>query len=403
MSLARLLTCVLGVYATFLLWAIAQERLSAPFPAKTHPHTPARLPSTLFINACQSLSSCLGALIYLLIKRRSDGAGGGAGLWSLVGWDQVFPQRTIKSAAQKNGNAHVAQAAPQKSLLSLLLQVSAFQTCASPIGFASLKYISYPMMVLAKSCKLIPVLLLNVILYRRKFKPYKYVVVALVSAGIALFMYNGSEGGAGKRQDRGSLVGMSLLGVNLIIDGLTNSTQDQLFTLHPRFKGQQLMFNMSLLSLCMTLPFLVLPPHTVALLSTILPSPLHALVADPVSHHATESLAAPLFQSLQFLHEHPTALLPLFAYALLGGLGQLFIFETISHFGSLTLVMVTVTRKLVTMLLSVVVFGHRLRAGQWVGVAVVFLGIGVEAGMKRREIINKRIMEERQKSKLKAL
>lgn len=171
---------------------------------------------------------------------------------------------------------------------------------------------------------------------------------------------------------------------SLIIDGLTNSTQDQLFTLHPRFKGQQLMFNMSLLSLCMTLPFLVLPPHTVALLSTILPSPLHALVADPVSHHATESLAAPLFQSLQFLHEHPTALLPLFAYALLGGLGQLFIFETISHFGSLTLVMVTVTRKLVTMLLSVVVFGHRLRAGQWVGVAVVFLGIGVEAGMKRR-------------------
>ena len=46
--------------------------------------------------------------------------------------------------------------------------------------------------------------------------------------------------------------------------------------------------------------------------------------------------------------------------------------------------MVTVTRKLVTMLLSVVVFGHRLRGGQWVGVGVVFMGIGIEAGMKRR-------------------
>lgn len=103
-----------------------------------------------------------------------------------------------------------------------------------------------------------------------------------------------------------------------------------------------------------------------------------------MGHHATEALASPVVQSLQFLHEHPDAVLPLLAYALLGGLGQLFIFETISHFGSLTLVMVTVTRKLVTMLLSVVVFGHRLRAGQWFGVAVVFLGIGVEAGMKRR-------------------
>jgi hypothetical protein len=65
-----------------------------------------------------------------------------------------------------------------------------------------------------QSCKLIPVLLLNVILYRRKFKPYKYAVVALVSAGIALFMYNGSKsGGGGKGQDRGSVVGLSLLGV----------------------------------------------------------------------------------------------------------------------------------------------------------------------------------------------
>lgn len=80
---------------------------------------------------------------------------------------------------------------------------------------------------------------------------------------------------------------------------------------------------------------------------------------------------------------------PILAYALLGGLGQLFIFETIQHFGSLTLVMVTVTRKLFTMLLSVVVFNHTLSAGQWTGVAVVFGGIGVEAGMKRREMLRR--------------
>jgi UDP-galactose transporter B1 len=77
------------------------------------------------------------------------------------------------------------------------------------------------------------------------------------------------------------------------------------------------------------------------------------------------------------------------AYALLGGLGQLFIFETIQHFGSLTLVMVTVTRKLFTMLLSVVVFEHELTPGQWAGVGVVFAGIGVEAGIKRRDVMRR--------------
>ena len=51
--------------------------------------------------------------------------------------------------------------------------------------------------------------------------------------------------------------------------------------------------------------------------------------------------------------------------------------------------MVTVTRKLFTMLLSVVVFEHRLAWGQWVGVGVVFLGIGVEAGIKRLDVMRK--------------
>lgn len=53
------------------------------------------------------------------------------------------------------------------------------------------------------------------------------------------------------------------------------------------------------------------------------------------------------------------------------------------------LVMVTVTRKLFTMLLSVVVFEHRLTKGQWLGVGVVFAGIGVEAGMKRKDVMKK--------------
>ena len=54
-------------------------------------------------------------------------------------------------------------------------------------------------------------LLLNIILYRRRFKPYKYAVVALVSAGIALFMYNGGKGGG--KASKGSSIGLALLGV----------------------------------------------------------------------------------------------------------------------------------------------------------------------------------------------
>jgi len=48
-------------------------------------------------------------------------------------------------------------------------------------------------------------------------------------------------------------------------------------------------------------------------------------------------------------------------------------------------VTVTVTRKMLTMMLSVLWFGHRLSGMQWVGVGLVFGGVGAEGVIQRRE------------------
>lgn len=42
-----------------------------------------------------------------------------------------------------------------------------------------------------------------------------------------------------------------------------------------------------------------------------------------------------------------------------------------------------------TMILSVIAFGHRLTNMQWVGVGLVFGGIGIEAAIARKEKITK--------------
>lgn len=42
-----------------------------------------------------------------------------------------------------------------------------------------------------------------------------------------------------------------------------------------------------------------------------------------------------------------------------------------------------------TMILSVVAFGHRLTQMQWLGVTLVFGGIGVEAAIARKEKMDK--------------
>lgn len=58
---------------------------------------------------------------------------------------------------------------------------------------------------------------------------------------------------------------------------------------------------------------------------------------------------------------------------------------TLSIFGSLLLVTVTVTRKMLTMIISVLWFGHSLNGMQWLGVGLVFGGIGIESELGKRE------------------
>ena len=85
------------------------------------------------------------------------------------------------------------------------------------------------------------------------------------------------------------------------------------------------------------------------------------------------------------------------AFALTSAAGQMFIYYTVRHYGSLVCTMITTTRKFFTILvrcrasagsaterapparqLSVFWFGHKLSVVQWVAVAVVFLGIAID-------------------------
>lgn len=55
-----------------------------------------------------------------------------------------------------------ADAKNRRELMKSYVKVAMLNTSAGPFGFASLRFISYPTMVLGKSCKLVPVLFMNV-------------------------------------------------------------------------------------------------------------------------------------------------------------------------------------------------------------------------------------------------
>src|SRR5271156_1480716 len=71
-------------------------------------------------------------------------------------------------------------------------------SAGSWFGYRSLRWVDYPTMVLAKSSKLLPVMFLHLVLYRRRFPGYKYLVVSLVTSGVGLFtLFHPVEGSSG--------------------------------------------------------------------------------------------------------------------------------------------------------------------------------------------------------------
>lgn len=68
---------------------------------------------------------------------------------------------------------------------------------ASPIGYLSLRDISYPLLILVKNCKLLPVMLVGAIINGVRYKPYEYAAVAFISGGVMLFMVKGPQANGG--------------------------------------------------------------------------------------------------------------------------------------------------------------------------------------------------------------
>ena len=286
---------------------------------------------------------------------------------------------------------------PNRQIMWPLLLVAFTNALAAPFGYAALAHIDYITFILAKSCKLLPVMFLHITVFRKRYPLYKYLVVAAVTLGVAVFTLHS---GAGHKKAKfashsgQTAWGMLLLGINLLFDGLTNSTQDYIFQTFQPYTGPQMMSANNLLSSFITGSYLLLSPWLVH-------TPFGAWMGMDVSGSAGE-----LASALDFLGRHPAVWKDVLGFALCGCIGQVFICEspptplifhsfkpiltpgpvhTLSTFSSVLLVTVTVTRKMFTMILSVVAFGHRLSQMQWLGVGLVFGGIGVEAQIARSE------------------
>lgn len=323
---ATLVVCVAGLYGSFLTWSVLQERINTKPYGLDSDGFPEFFRAPLVVNTVQALCA------------------------AVVGW--IYSRTTGNSPW-----AGFRGSSDNRSLYMVFL-ISVSSSLSAPIGYQSLKHVDYLAYLLAKSCKLIPVMLVHTVFYRTIFPGYKYAVAVLVTAGVLVFTMGHSGAGKTTINDGNTGLGLVQLAASMLLDGWTNSLQDQLFRNlakngSKRLTGASLMCVLNAFVCALTLAYTVL------------------------FRYETE-----VAYTMDFVQRYPQALLNVVAFSVFGAAGQVFVFIILEKFGSLVLVTATVTRKMLSMILSVVLFGHRLSVMQWAGVGLVFGGIGYEATLK---------------------
>ncbi|KAJ8773741.1 hypothetical protein K2173_006391 [Erythroxylum novogranatense] len=308
--------CVAGIWSAYIYQGVLQETLST----KRFGADGKRFEHLAFLNLAQNVVCLIWSYIMIKIWSRSSTSGSGAPWW------------TYWSAGITN-------------------------TIGPAMGIEALKYISYPAQVLAKSSKMIPVMLMGTLVYGIRYSLNEYICTFLVAGGVSTFaLSKTSSKTMSKLAHPNAPLGYGLCFLNLAFDGFTNATQDSLTTRYPKTSAWDIMLGMNLWGTIYNMIYMFGLPQGFG------------------------------YEAVEFCKQHPEAAWDIFLFCLCGAVGQNFIFLTISRFGSLTNTTITTTRKFVSIVVSSLLSGNPLSTKQWGCVAMVFSGLSYQIYLKWRKL-----------------
>lgn len=276
-SQTHFLACVGGIYASFLLWGWLQERLTKV----EYGEDGERFTFISFLNLVQYSFACVAARFAIWSGLAKTSA-------TVSGWELHAP----------------------------FTRIAATNTLGSLIGYASLNYISFPLHILAKSCKLVPVMAMGFLMNGKRYSAVEIGAVFCITVGLCIFAGSKAPSGKGGHDDSqtSEVFGIFLVFCNLSLDGITNATQDRMNQLyHPT--PHEFMWILNFWSVLLLLPcaFFRLPA-------------------------AAESWGLPIegsgWAAIDFLQRQPEALWDMLLFCAAGAVGQNFIFMSLQRYGA---------------------------------------------------------------------
>jgi len=220
------------------------------------------------------------------------------------------------------------------------LAISFSSVYASTCQYEALKYVSFPVQMLGKSFKMMPVMLWGIAVSGKRYGLTDWLIAATVTGGVTEFLLTGpisSTSGEGS-----SLYGLLLLGVFLLLDGFTSTFQEKLFKEHVTSKYNQMLY--------------------INLGSCVISS-LTLLISGRMRH------------AVGFTLGHPAFLWDAITLSASAVGGQWFIYSQVKEFGALVFAATMNVRQVVSILISYARYGHSITGLQILGLSAVFAGL----------------------------
>merc|ERR1719168_520460 len=217
------------------------------------------------------------------------------------------------------------------------LAISFSNVYASTCQYEALKYVSFPVQMLGKCFKMMPVMLWGMAVSGKRFSVTDWMIAFAVTGGVVEFLMTGP---ISSHSDQGSSTyGLMLLAGFLALDGFTSTFQEKLFKEHTTSKYNQMLY--------------------INLGSCVISS--FTLVAS-----------GRLSSAVGFAATHPLFVQDAMSLSAAAVAGQWFIYSQVKEFGALVFAATMNVRQVVSILISYAKYGHSITALQIVGLVVIF-------------------------------
>jgi len=225
-----------------------------------------------------------------------------------------------------------------KAPLWKYLAISFSNVAATWCQYEALKYVSFPVQMLGKSFKMMPVMMWSIIISGKKYGAKDWLIALGVTWGVTQFLLTGDI--KSKHADKGSSVyGLILLMCFLACDGFTSTFQEKLFKEHKTSKYNQMLYVNS---------------------------------GSAIVSGGSLMLSGQAGTAINFCFKYPSFIMHAGALSGAAVSGQFFIYSLVKEYGALILACCMNLRQVISILVSYILYVHPISLLQVLGLLLVF-------------------------------